>query len=216
MKNNLIYLALSLLLVNCGYPKEDPIKPKIVHGMQVGTDSMLLGGKIFYVDSINGYCLLALVSEDTQFKEDCQFPCWSPYYYFNGVETCRLLQGLTDTILGGKANTDIIYREYGCNTNSDCNFGNGFYSAKCVKDLKISVYDSVECVTHIYHDYWVANLREAMIYSNNIGGCDWFATSSQADRNNYYTVNCRDKRTITEPKSQKRLPLVIRKHSFNE
>ena len=74
MKNTIILFLIAMLFISCNddWYKD---KPNIIpekHGMQAGTDSLEIGGKIFYVDSVNGFCLVALISEETHFQQDCQ------------------------------------------------------------------------------------------------------------------------------------------------
>lgn len=176
------------------------------HGMQVGTDSMQLGGKIFYIDSIQGYCLIALVSTETDFRLDCQYPTWCPYNIINGKESFEFINGLSDTICGGQWNTQILVEKYGCYNNNTYNHNAGFYGAWCAASF-------VDTNTNL-HDYWAANLKEVQLYATNVGSSMWFATTIQYDKDNYYTWDCRYNRAIIEPKSQKRLPLLIRKHNF--
>jgi len=205
---NLLFILLSILIISCGYDDSWDYHNKYIqkHGMQPGTDSVELGGKIFYVDTIQGYCLVALVSEQTQFKEDCQYPTWCPYNRANGVEEFEFINNLSDTICGGKLNTQILVAKYGCYNNDAYNYNAGFYSAWCAASFR----DSITGL----HDYWAANLIEIQLYANNVGSSMWFASTTQCDKNNYYTFNCLDHRIIVEPKSQKRLPLVIRRHNF--
>jgi len=96
--------------------------------------------------------------------------------------------------------------KYGCYNNDAYNYNAGFYSAWCAASFR----DSITGL----HDYWAANLIEIQLYANNVGSSMWFASTTQCDKNNYYTFNCLDHRIIVEPKSQKRLPLVIRRHNF--
>jgi len=203
---NLLLIFLSAFLVGCYDPTDPHIERHKKHGMQPGTDSLELGGTIFYVDSIQGYCLVALVSLETEFKEDCQYPTWCPYNTVDGEEQFEFVQGLSDTICGGRINTMIIVNKYGCYNNEEYSHNAGFYGAWCAASF-------VDTNTNL-HDYWAANLREIELYATNVGSSSWFASTSQYDKNNYYTFNCRDGRTIIEPKSQKRLPLVIRRHNF--
>jgi len=203
---NLLLIFLSIFLVGCYDPTDPHIERPKKHGMQPGTDSLELGGTIFYVDSIQGYCLVALVSLETEFKEDCQYPTWCPYNTVDGEEQFEFVQGLSDTICGGRINTMIIVNKYGCYNNEEYSHNAGFYGAWCAASF-------VDTNTNL-HDYWAANLREIELYATNVGSSSWFASTSQYDKNNYYTFNCRDGRTIIEPKSQKRLPLVIRRHNF--
>ena len=205
---NLLFILLVICLIGCGYDDSfDYHNDRVIkHGMQAGTDSLELGGKIFYVDSVQGYCLIALVSLETNFKQDCQYPTWCPYNIVNGEEDFDYINGLSDTICGGNRNTQILVAKYGCYQNQTYNHNSGFYGAWCAASF-------VDTNTNL-HDYWAANLREIQLYANNVGSSMWFATTTQYDKNNYYTYNCKDNRIIIEPKSQKRLPLVIRKHNF--
>lgn len=190
-------------LTSCNKPVDpEKIRPT-VYGMAIGNDTLELGGTIFYIDTINQYCLLAYIGEEAVFLEDCQYPTWCPYKRIGRVEIFKFIKGLTDTIGGGKINTQILFNEYGCNALSDY-YNAGFYGALCAYNFKL-----------LYDDYWQANLREALLYANTIGGSGWYSTSTQVDTNNYYTINCLDRRIIIEPKSQKREPLIIRKHNFN-
>ena len=205
---NLLFILLVICLIGCGYDDSFDYHSERVekHGMQPGTDSLELGGTIFYVDSVQGYCLVALISLQTEFKEDCQYPSWCPYNRINGKEEFEFINGLSDTICGGKLNTQIIVAKYGCYNNQEYSHNSGFYGAWCAASF-------VDTNTNL-HDYWAANLRETMLYANSVGSSMWFASTSQYDKNNYYTYNCKDNRIIIEPKSQKRLPLVIRRHNF--
>lgn len=97
---NLLFILLAICISGCGYDDSFDYHnfsiPK--HGMQVGTDSMQLGGKIFYIDSIQGYCLIALVSAETDFRLNCQYPTWCPYNIINGKESFEFINGLSDTM----------------------------------------------------------------------------------------------------------------------
>lgn len=204
----ILFLILIICLGSCGYDdsydthNENPI----VYGMNIGCDSTELGGKIFYIDTTQGYCLIALVSLETDFKQDCQYPTWCPYNIVNGEEDFEFINNLCDTICGGKTNTQILVSKYGCYQNIEYNHNSGFYGAWCAASF-------VDTNTNL-KDYWAANLRETILYATNVGSSMWFATTTQYDSGNYYTFNCRDGRKIIEPKSQKRLPLVIRRHNF--
>ena len=202
----LVFLLLSIFFIGCYDPTDPHIERPKKHGMQAGTDSLELGGTIFYVDSVQGYCLIALVSLETSFKEDCQYPTWCPYNIVNGEEQFDFIQGLSDTICGGNRNTQLLVLKYGCYNDDEYGYNAGFYGAWCAASF-------VDTNTNL-KDYWAANLREIELYANNVGGSMWFASTTQYDKNNYYTYNCKDNRIIIEPKSQKRLPLVIRRHNF--
>lgn len=201
-----IFIVLCTLSGSCYDPTDPHIERPVIHGMKVGCDSMELGGKIFYIDTIQGYCLVALISLETSFKQDCQYPTWCPYNIVDGEEDFEFIQGLNDTICGGKINTQLIVLKYGCYQNAEYSHNSGFYGAWCAASF-------IDTNTNL-KDYWAANLRECTLYATNIGSSMWFATTTQYDKDNYYTWDCRYNRAIIEPKSQKRLPLVIRKHNF--
>lgn len=203
-----IFIILCTLSASCYDPTDPHIERPVIHGMKVGCDSMELGGKIFYIDTIQGYCLIALVSLETQFSLNCEYPTWCPYYRSRTVEKFRFICGLVDTICGGKINTKILFNEYGCFENSDCNQNNGYYGALCAETFTLRVGDS------LFSDYWAANLREIILYAEIGGDPNWYMSTSQANIENAYTYNCRDKKIIIEPKSQNRLPLLIRRYNF--
>ena len=200
------FIVLCTLCISCYDPTDPHIERPVIHGMKVGCDSMELGGKIFYIDTIQGYCLVALISLETNFKQDCQYPTWCPYNTLNGKKDFEFVSGLSDTICGGKINTQLIVLKYGCYQNAEYSHNSGFYGAWCAASF-------IDTNTNL-KDYWAANLKETILYATNIGSSMWFATTTQYDKDNYYTWDCRYNRAIIEPKSQKRLPLVIRKHNF--
>lgn len=206
----IVGILLTFLLIGCQSVEDEPCIKKEIHGMNIGNDSLLLGGKIFYIDSIEGYCLVALVSQETQFTRNCEYPTWCPYYRSGGVEKFRYITGLSDTIGGGERNTAILVSEYGsCSNNPNYNHNNGFYGAYCAY-----IFVPDDTLIPRFDDYWMGNVREVYMYANIGGDPNWYSTSSQKDTNNNYMVNCRDKKIRVEPKSQKRLPLLVRRHNF--